>query len=193
VCVCNLEFKLFLTILFVNPTPANLELRFNSIPFVSRSHRSLYKYRRRLAGISFLVQIYFVRYRSGPFIEFLFVCLLQLYLALATSNNNLVFFFQQLIVQIILLIFTYCKYCTREYNLIKLVNWDTCVSFRVSAPEYHRIRILHKHQCRRILAPLLSCLSGLADSFATPPKTELPATIAKRRPKILKNIVAQCF
>jgi hypothetical protein len=78
-CVCVIwDSNLFLTILFVNPTPVNLELRFNSIPFVSRSHRSLYKYRRRLAGISFLVQIYFVRYRSGPFIEFfcLFVAII---------------------------------------------------------------------------------------------------------------------
>jgi hypothetical protein len=41
VCVCNLEFKpFFLTILFVNPTPVTLELRFNSIPFVLRSHRA---------------------------------------------------------------------------------------------------------------------------------------------------------
>jgi hypothetical protein len=78
-CVCVIwNSNFFLTILFVNPTPVNLELRFNSIPFVSRSHRSLYKYRRRLAGISFLVQIYFVRYRSGPFIEFfcLFVAII---------------------------------------------------------------------------------------------------------------------
>jgi hypothetical protein len=78
VCVIWNSNLFFLTILFVNPTPVNLELRFNSIPFVSRSHRSLYKYRRRLAGISFLVQIYFVRYRSGPFIEFfcLFVAII---------------------------------------------------------------------------------------------------------------------
>jgi hypothetical protein len=49
-CVCVIwDSNFFLTILFVNPTPVNLELRFNSIPFVSRSHRSLYKYRRRLA------------------------------------------------------------------------------------------------------------------------------------------------
>jgi hypothetical protein len=70
-CVCVIwNSNFFFDNIFVNPTPVNLELRFNSIPFVSRSHRSLYKYRRRLAGISFLVQIYFVRYRSGPFIEF---------------------------------------------------------------------------------------------------------------------------
>jgi hypothetical protein len=78
-CVCVIwNSNFFLTILFVNPTPVSLELRFNSIPFVSRSHRSLYKYRRRLAGISLLVQIYFVRYRSGPFIEFfcLFVAII---------------------------------------------------------------------------------------------------------------------
>jgi hypothetical protein len=44
--MCNLNPNLFFIILFVNPTPVTLELRFDSIPFVLRSHRSLYKYRR---------------------------------------------------------------------------------------------------------------------------------------------------
>jgi hypothetical protein len=40
-CVCVIwNSNFFLTILFVNPTPVNLELRFNSIPFVLRSHRA---------------------------------------------------------------------------------------------------------------------------------------------------------
>jgi hypothetical protein len=41
VCVCVIRnSNLFLTILFVNPTPVNLELRFKTIPFVLRSHRA---------------------------------------------------------------------------------------------------------------------------------------------------------
>jgi hypothetical protein len=153
--------NLFLTILFVNPTPVTLELRFNSIPFVLRSHRACTStYRRRLAGIS----IYFVRYRSGPFLEFFLFAAIEhrtviLLFFLPTINCTHYFFLCSLIVNI---------YCTRGSNLIKFVNWDTCVSFRVSAPEYRRIRILPKHQCRRILAPLSPCLSGLANSFAYP-------------------------
>jgi hypothetical protein len=64
---------------------------------------------------------------------------------------------------------------------------------RVSAPEYHRIRILPKHQCRRILAPLLFRLSSQVDSFPSPPKTELPVTIANRRPKFEKYYLTRKF
>jgi hypothetical protein len=39
-CVCVICIQTFFIILFVNPTPVTLELRFDSIPFVLRSHRA---------------------------------------------------------------------------------------------------------------------------------------------------------
>jgi hypothetical protein len=77
---------------------------------------------------------------------------------------------------------TFSTFRITEFTLIKLVN--TCVLFRVSAPEYPWIRIFPNQQCRRILAPILPRHFGSSWFVPLPrPKTELPATIANSRPK----------
>jgi hypothetical protein len=163
-CMCNLNSNPFFIILLVNPTPVTLELRFDS----KHGFRGGFGRRGSWLRANFLHRLgertEFFRHRE----RFLVTSLQYLFCSVTGQDRSFNF------------LFVCCNYiwlwpptskifhCTREYKSIKLVNWDTCVSFRVSAPEYHRIRILLKHQCRKILAPLLSRFSGRADSFPYP-------------------------